>query len=172
MLQGNLLYEEVRIPRDANSTGIYKEHWLNPVYLPYNPIVWSYIVSVIQASSHGGMPQLPPYITGVTHWESFHAFLYSKGPIHYKILAFLSFPVLSVSVAYFSWFHLIGTEVFYIMAGIGYNHSYFDKYKLITQKAELSGNPRLGYFPSSADTLMNVSELYLCIIILYGTPQM
>ena len=51
----------------------------------------------------------------------------------------------------------MGIEVFYIMAGIGYNHSYFEKFKLIATKAELSGNPRVAYFPSSADTLMNVS---------------
>lgn len=159
IIQGNLFYESVRLPKDINATGIYRVHWLNPVYLPYNPIIWSYIVSVIQASSHMLVPQMPPYITGVTHWESLHHFLWHyNGPRQccYKILALLCFPILSVSVAYFSWPHLIGTQVFYIMAGIGYNHSYFQKYKLVTEKAELSGNPRLAYFPGRADTLMNV----------------
>ena len=50
--------------------------------------------------------------------------------------------------------------MFYIMAGIGYDHSYFHKYKRIIQKAELSGNPNVDVFPSSADTLMNVSGMY------------
>ena len=112
--------------------------------------------------SHTFVPQMPPYITGVTHWENLHKFLWHyNGPRQccFKILAMLVFPILSVSVAYFSWPHLIGTEVFYIMAGIGYDHSFFKKFKLITEKAELSGNPRCAFFPESADTLMNVSAL-------------
>lgn len=161
-MQGNLFYEQVRLPVNATADvpEVYRATWYNPVYLPYNPIIWSYIVSVIQALSHMFVPELPPYITGVTHWESIYMFLFRyRGPRQccYKIMGILCFPVLSVAVAYFSWPHLIGTEVFYIMAGIGYEHSFFNKYKLITQKAELSGNPRCGYFPSSADTLMNVS---------------
>ena len=159
-MQGNLFYNEVRLPKDANATGVYDEHWLNPVYLPYNPILLSYIVSIIQALSHMLVPEMPPYITGVTHWESIHVYLWrynGRRQCCYKILAVCLFPILSVAVAYFSWPHLIGTQVFYIMAGIGYEHNYFKKYKLITEKAELSGNPRLAYFPSSADVLMNVS---------------
>lgn len=52
-----------------------KPEFYNPVLHPYNPIMWSYVVSVIQASSHFLVPQLPPFITGVTHWESVHTFL-------------------------------------------------------------------------------------------------
>ena len=51
-------------------------HWYNPVLTPYNPIMWSYIVSMIQASSHMFVPQLPPFITGVTHWEALSVFLF------------------------------------------------------------------------------------------------
>ncbi len=164
LVQGNLFYEQVRLPKDANATGIYNEFFLNPVYLPYNPLLWSYIVSFIQATSHMFVPQMPPYITGVTHWESLSQFLWNcKGPCRQwcrgccnKILALGCFPILSVGVAYFSWPHLIGTQVFYIMAGIGYDHSFFKKYKLVVRKAELSGNPRLAHFPSSAETLINV----------------
>ena len=50
--------------------------WYNPVLHPYNPIMWSYVVSLIQASSHMLVPQLPPFITGVTHWESLYVFLF------------------------------------------------------------------------------------------------
>ena len=165
-VQGNLFYEGVRLPRNVNATGIYREHWLNPVYLPYNPLIWTYIVSAIQALSHMFVPQMPPYITGVTHWESLHVFLCQyKGPRKccYVILSFVCCPILSVSVAYFSWPHLIGTEVFYIMAGIGYDHSFFAKYKLITEKAELSGNPKCANFPCSADSLMNVGAKYVIV---------
>ena len=49
--------------------------WYNPVLIPYNPILWSYIVSLIQASSHMFVPQMPPFITGVTHWEGVYTFL-------------------------------------------------------------------------------------------------
>ena len=56
--------------------------------------------------------------------------------------------------------------MFYIMAGIGYDHSYFQKYKLIIEKAELSGNPNVDVFPSSADTLMNVSGMYVLPYVL------
>ena len=73
------------------------------------------------------------------------------------MLAFAAFPFTSVLVAWISCPHLIGTEVFYIMAGIGYNHSYFEKYKLITQKAELSGDPNISRFPDSFDDLTEVS---------------
>lgn len=158
-MQGNLFYEEVRLPDDDNATGIYKYYpFFNPVYLPYNPLIWSYIVSFVQATSHFFVPQLPPYITGVTHWESIHVFLCGKRHCCIKILGILCYPILSVGVAYFSWPHLIGIEVFYIMAGIGYDHPFFKKYKLVTEKAELSGNPRCAHFPTTADTLMNVSS--------------
>ena len=50
--------------------------WYNPVLTPYNPIMWSYIMSFIQASSHIFVPQMPPFITGVTHWESVSFFLF------------------------------------------------------------------------------------------------
>ena len=50
--------------------------WYNPVLIPYNPIMWSYIVSIIQAGSHMFVPQLPPFITGVTHWEATTTFLF------------------------------------------------------------------------------------------------
>ena len=84
--------------------------------------------------------------------------LYSGQGCMWKILAFGAFPFTSVAVAWFSWPHLIGTEVFYIMAGIGYRHDYFDKYKLVTQKAELSGNPNLSRFPDSMDDLTEVTD--------------
>jgi len=80
----------------------------------------------------------------------------------YKILALAAFPFTSVFVAWVSWPHLIGTEVFYIMAGIGYDHSFFKKYKLITQKAELSGDPNISRFPDSFDDLTEVNP-YICI---------
>ena len=82
----------------------------------------------------------------------------------YKILALAAFPFTSTFVAWVSWPHLIGTEVFYIMAGIGYNHKYFQKYKLITQKAELSGDPNVSRFPDSFDDLTEVS-LYTDITV-------
>ena len=166
-VQGNLLYEEVRLPMDVNATGVYEERWFNPVYLPYNPLICTYIVSFCQALSHTIESRVPPYITGTTHWESTHTHLWRyNGPRHccYKVLAiFPCFPVLSVAVAYFSWPHLVGTEVLYLMSGIGYKHGYFTKFRLITEKAELSGNPRCAYFPSSADTLMNVSVITLWV---------
>ena len=78
-LQGNCMY--VKFSYEALScyggndihTG---PKWYNPVLHPYNPIMWSYIVSFIQASSHMFVPQLPPFITGVTHWESVYIFLF------------------------------------------------------------------------------------------------
>ena len=77
----------------------------------------------------------------------------------WRMLALGAFPVTSVAVAWFSWPHLIGTEVFYIMAGIGYKPCDFEKYKLITEKAELSGNPIISRFPDSFHDLTEVSTL-------------
>ncbi|XP_065899514.1 uncharacterized protein [Dysidea avara] len=136
--------------------------WYNPVLTPYNPIMWSYIISFMQASSHMLVPQLPPFITGVTHWEAVSVFLCrQKGAkaCCWKVLALACFPFTSVAVAWFSWPHLIGTEMFYIMAGIGYKHSYFKKYKLITQKAELSGDPNCSRFPDSYQDMTEASEI-------------
>ena len=39
--------------------------WYNPTTIWTNPLIWSYIISFIQASSHMAVPQLPPYITGI-----------------------------------------------------------------------------------------------------------
>ena len=82
-----------------------------------------------------------------------------KGPEAWawRILALGAFPFTSVAVAWFSWPHLIGTEVFYIMAGIGYEHSDFEKFKLITEKAELSGNPIVSRFPDNFQDLTEVT---------------
>ena len=38
--------------------------WYNPTSYDTNPIIWSYIVSLIQATSHVILPQIPPNITG------------------------------------------------------------------------------------------------------------
>lgn len=56
---------------------------------------------------------------GVQHWESMHMFFMMKRKdtastfkhICFVILSILLFPILSVAVAWFSWPHLIGTEV-------------------------------------------------------------
>ena len=87
----------------------------------------------------------------------------------YIILSFGAFPITSVFVAWISWPHLIGTQVFYIMAGIGYNHSFFEKYKLITQKAELSGDPNMSRFPGSFEDLTEVCKFQHLQASLYIT---
>ena len=84
----------------------------------------------------------------------------------WRVLALGMFPITSVAVAWFSWPHLIGTEVFYIMAGIGYKHSYFKKYMLITQKAELSGDPNVSRFPDSFHDLTEVIVNVLFYLLL------
>lgn len=81
----------------------------------------------------------------------------SKGNLLYIILSVAAFPITSVFVAWVSWPHLIGTEVFYIMAGIGYDHSFFKKYMQITQKAELSGDPNMSRFPDSFKDMTEVN---------------
>jgi len=68
-------YETKECYDDGNGDLDTGPKWYNPVLTPYNPIMWSYIVSMIQASSHMFVPQLPPYITGVTHWEALSVFL-------------------------------------------------------------------------------------------------
>lgn len=135
-MQGNLFYEEVRLPRNANATGIYRDHWLNPVYLHalQTSYLELYIVSAIQALSHIFVPEMPPYIAGVTHWESLHIFLCqykSLWQFCYRIMFFVCCPILSVSVAYFFWPHWVRSVLNYgrhcvIIA-------FFEKYKLITE---------------------------------------
>jgi hypothetical protein len=56
-ISGNLLYEVYKVPGNP---------WYNPTTLPTNPIIWTYVMSLIQATSHIGAPQLPPYITGTS----------------------------------------------------------------------------------------------------------
>jgi len=48
------------------------------------------------------------------------------------------------------------------MAGIGYKHSDFEKYKLITEKAELTGNPIVSRFPDSFHDLTEVLNICIC----------
>ncbi|XP_053402941.1 uncharacterized protein LOC128558118 [Mercenaria mercenaria] len=151
-ITGNLWYAVYKAPGNS---------WYNPTTIASNPILWSYIISFIQASSHLAVPQMPPYITGLHHWESMHAFFCKKYQTSertwrgrlYIVAALLCFPLLSVAVAWFSWPHLIGTMVFYIMAGIGYQHSSFKKYRRVVEKAELSGNPGLDHFPTRVEDL-------------------
>lgn len=52
--------------------------WYNPTTLGTNPIMWSYIISFIQASSHMVVPQLPPYITGKVKQEKSRKILFFK----------------------------------------------------------------------------------------------
>lgn len=83
------------------------------------------------------------------------------------MLAFGCFPITSVAVAWFSWPHLIGTEMFYIMAGIGYKHSFFKKYKLITKKAELCGDPNVSRFPSDYQNMTEVRKYMPLVFGMY-----
>ena len=172
-VQGNALYDQWRYDApyldDMRYNGT-RRPWYDPVRTPYHPILWSYVLAAVQASSHFFVPQLPPFITGLRHWEGVWVFLLNpdnkeelKGPkiCLYRILSIVLFPVLCVSVAYFSWPHLIGTEVFYIMAGIGYRHKYFKKYKLVTKKAELTGDPKLSRYPKTAEELMQVTYIVI-----------
>ncbi|XP_071144153.1 uncharacterized protein [Mytilus edulis] len=133
--------------------------WYNPTSYGTNPFIWSYVISFIQAISHIAVPQMPPYITGVEHWESVRAYMYiCKTPknaksrakhICFVVLSVVLFLILSVSVAWFSWPHLIGTEVIYIMAGIGYRPRYFKKFFRVVEKIELQGNPIIDTFPTT-----------------------
>ena len=102
--------------------------------MPYNPLIWTYIVSAIQALSHMFVPEMPPYIAGVTHWESLHIFLCQyKGPWQfcYRIMCFVCCPILSVSVAYFFWPHWDRSVLNYGRHWVII--AFFEKYKLITE---------------------------------------
>ncbi|XP_055997796.1 uncharacterized protein LOC130047213 [Ostrea edulis] len=76
-------------------------------------------------------------------------------------LSLLSFPILSVSVAWFSWPHLIGTEVIYIMAGIGYRPKFFKEYFRIVEKSESFGNPIIDRFPTNHKDVMSVAPAHV-----------
>lgn len=54
-LTGNLWYTTYKTPGNP---------WYNPTTTATNPLIWSYAMSFLQASSHMSVPQLPPYITG------------------------------------------------------------------------------------------------------------
>ncbi|KAK3597066.1 hypothetical protein CHS0354_022071 [Potamilus streckersoni] len=125
--------------------------WYNPTYLWANPIIWSYLASIVQAGSHMCSPQLPPYITGVDHWESLPAFFCQKSTsaeqfvkrLCFRFMAILSYPTLSTAVSWFSWPHLIGIEVFYILGGIGFKPKFFQDLLRVAEKEERSGNAGL-----------------------------
>jgi len=71
---------------DGNDSDIHtSQHWYNPVLIPYHPFIWMYIVSLIQAASHMVVPQMPPFITGVTHWEAMHVFLFRYCIIYVQV---------------------------------------------------------------------------------------
>ncbi|VDI82422.1 Hypothetical predicted protein [Mytilus galloprovincialis] len=133
----------------------YGNPWYNPTNWYTNPLIWSYIISFVQAYSHIYEQEIPPYISGAGHWESLHLYLWDRakkqesnvGRNIFRIAATFLFPVLSVSVAWFSWPHLIGTEIVYIMAGIGYKADMFKEFFIIAEKAKRSGNPIINHFP-------------------------
>lgn len=54
-ISGNMWYYDFRIGDQT---------WYNPTTYGTNPLIWSYIVSLIQATSHVILPQIPPNITG------------------------------------------------------------------------------------------------------------
>ncbi|CAC5397300.1 unnamed protein product [Mytilus coruscus] len=151
-MTGNLWYYSYRTPGNP---------WYNPTNWYINPLIWSYIISFVQAFSHGFEQEIPPNISGASHWESLHVFVCHRSKkqksmvwsIIFFLAAILLFPVLSVSVAWFSWPHLIGTEIIYIMAGIGYRADFFEKFIRIAEKAERSGNPIIDHFPKNKDDI-------------------
>ena len=61
-------------------------------------------------------------------------------------------------------------QVIYIMAGIGYQHSYIEKYFRIVEKAELSGNPLLDHFPTGPEDLTQDSK-HTKRLVEYGVIQ-
>ncbi|KAL3837479.1 hypothetical protein ACJMK2_022833 [Sinanodonta woodiana] len=125
--------------------------WYNPTCLWANPIIGSYLASIAQAGSHMCSPQLPPYITGNDHWESLPVFFCQKSTsteqlvkrLCFRLMAILSYPTLSTAVSWFSWPHLIGIEVFYILGGIGFKPKFFQDLLRVAEKEERSGNAGL-----------------------------
>ncbi|CAG2253296.1 unnamed protein product [Mytilus edulis] len=156
-MTGNLWYYSYRTPGNP---------WYNPTNWYTNPLIWSYIISLVQASSHGFEQEIPPEYSGASHWESLHVFLWHESKngklkkqkswfwsYFFTLAPIVTFLMLSVSVAWFSWPHLIGTEIIYIMAGIGYRADFFEKFIRIAEKAERSGNPIIDHFPKNKDDI-------------------
>lgn len=54
-MTGNLWYYSYRTPGNP---------WYNPTNWYTNPLIWSYIISLVQASSHGFEQEIPPNISG------------------------------------------------------------------------------------------------------------
>lgn len=54
-MAGNLWYYGFRVQGSP---------WYNPTTWPTNPLIWSYAISFLQASSHMTEPQIPPNISG------------------------------------------------------------------------------------------------------------
>ncbi|CAG2198946.1 unnamed protein product [Mytilus edulis] len=135
--------------------------WYNPTNIYSNPLVWSYIVSFMQTASHLVVPQLPPNVTGTNYWESYTSFFTIKRKTKestIKHMVFLSlsvvlFPVLFVFDEWVSSPRLLGTEVLYIMTGIGYRPKIFQRYFRVVEKAVLHGNPIIDRFPTNYNDL-------------------
>ncbi|XP_061171881.1 uncharacterized protein LOC133181379 [Saccostrea echinata] len=159
-MAGNLWYYSYRTVNNP---------WYNPTNWYTNPLIWSYGISFLQASSHMTESQIPAFITGVTHWESLHMFFLKRRKTlesrckncGFVVLSLICFPFLSVSVAWFSWPHLIGTEVIYIMAGIGYRPKFFKEYFRIVEKSESFGNPVIDRFPTSHKDVMAIAPAHV-----------
>jgi len=126
----------------------------NPTIWACNPLIWAYISSLVESASHLLVPQLPPYITGVNHWESPLAFI-QKGNVVFLLSALFSAFIFAPLVSYISHPHLIGTEIIYIMFGLGYHSEFYAEYRRMVQKAELCGNPALDEVPKSFKNLVH-----------------
>eukprot|EP00211_Chloroparvula_japonica_P005816 CAMPEP_0119137570 /NCGR_PEP_ID=MMETSP1310-20130426/23896_1 /TAXON_ID=464262 /ORGANISM="Genus nov. species nov., Strain RCC2339" /LENGTH=343 /DNA_ID=CAMNT_0007128673 /DNA_START=112 /DNA_END=1140 /DNA_ORIENTATION=+ len=94
--------------------------WYNPMRTWANPLMWMYITSFIQGSSHS-CEDIPPLASGCKnlHWEAPLHF-YFFGPCWRKTLLCMGFPILSTFVAYISWPHLIGSVILLGMFSNGY----------------------------------------------------
>jgi len=118
-----------------------------------NPLLWIYICSFCESCSHIIVPQLPPYITGVNHWETTLTFFFKFD--RYVFASTIAAFTFSPLVSYISWPHLIGNMVLYQMLGVGYLAEHSDEYRRMVMKAELSGNPNLDYLPQNFAQLIH-----------------
>lgn len=130
----------------------------SPVYNPTtwatNPLIWAYVSSFVESLSHLMVPQLPPYVTGVNHWESPIAFV-RHGKAVYVLSALFSALFFAPLVSFISHPHLVGTAIILIMFGLGYHSEFYGEYRRMIQKAELCGNPALDEVPTRFKDLLH-----------------
>ncbi|KAL6051727.1 Glycerophosphocholine acyltransferase 1 [Balamuthia mandrillaris] len=117
--------------------------FLAPTPLAYNPLLWAFVFSWLQAISHGFEPYLPPRVNSTTHWVRMSDFLRARGWKGFVSLLLMMFP--GAIDEFFASPRLLPILALRLAFLLGHNPEQWREIKELTAWSTKYGNPAVDF---------------------------